>query len=121
MIRPVILSCLLACFSTALAAQPAEIKIGYLRSAEPRTALSLVEVPAQNDGIAGARLAIEDNNTTGRFLNQSFSLEEVKHTEGDDPAAATLALANHGVAFVIADLAPDALLKAADAGRSRGV
>jgi ABC transporter substrate binding protein (PQQ-dependent alcohol dehydrogenase system) len=121
MIRPVILCGLLACFSTALAAQPAEIKIGYLRSAEPRTALSLVEVPAQNDGIAGAQLAIEDNNTTGRFLNQRFSLEEVKHTEGGDPAVATLALADNGIAFVIADLAPDALLKAADAGRSRDV
>jgi ABC transporter substrate binding protein (PQQ-dependent alcohol dehydrogenase system) len=44
----------------------------------------------------------------------------VKLTE-DDPAAATLALADRGIAFVIADLPPDALLKAADAGRSRDV
>jgi ABC transporter substrate binding protein (PQQ-dependent alcohol dehydrogenase system) len=120
MIRFAIVCGLLACFSTALAAQTAEIKIGYLRSAEPKTALSLVEMPAQNDGVAGAQLAIEDNNTTGQFLKQRSSLEEVKLTE-DDPAAATLALADRGIAFVIADLPPDALLKAADAGRSRDV
>src|SRR6266404_849287 len=120
MVRSVIVSGLLACFSTALAAQTSEIKIGYLRSAEPKTALSLVEVPAQNDGVAGAQLAIEDNNTTGQFLKQRSSLEEVNLTE-DDPAAATLALADRGIAFVIADLPPDALLKAADEGRSRDV
>ena len=80
MIRSVIVSGLLACFSTALAAQTVEIKVGYLRGAEPRTALSLVEVPARDDGVAGAQLAIEDNNTTGQFLKQRFSLEEVKLT-----------------------------------------
>ena len=121
MIRSVIASGMVACFSTALAAQTAEIKLGYLRNAEPKTAISLVDVPAQNDGVAGGQLAIEDNNTTGRFLKQRFSLEEVKLADGDDPAAVTLALADRGIAFVIADLAPDALLKAADAGRSRDV
>ena len=121
MIRSVIISGMLACFSTALAAQTAEIKLGYLRNAEPKTAISLLEVPPQDNGVAGGQLAIEDNNTTGRFLKQRFSLEEVKLADGEDPAAVTLALADRGIAFIIADLAPDALLKAADAGRSRDV
>jgi hypothetical protein len=30
--------------------------------------LSLLDFPPQDDGVAGARLAINDNNTTGRFL-----------------------------------------------------
>src|SRR4029077_11660540 len=68
-------------------------------------------------GVAGAKLAIADNNTTGRFLNQTFALEEVRLKEADDPAAAVAALAARGVIAVIADLPPDALLKAADAGR----
>ena len=101
------------------AADPIEIGIGYLGEARARSRLSLVEQPAENDGIAGARLGIEDNNTTGRFLNQRFSLEEIRLKEGEDAgkAAATLAGRN---GFIIADLSADALLKAADAVRDRG-
>ena len=58
--------------SSALAADPIEIKIGYLRTPESKTAISLLDVPPENDGVAGAKLAIADNNTTGRFLNQTF-------------------------------------------------
>ena len=59
---------------TSASTDAAEINIGYLRRADPKSALSLIEVPAANDGVAGARLAIDDNNTTGRFLDQQFSL-----------------------------------------------
>jgi ABC transporter substrate binding protein (PQQ-dependent alcohol dehydrogenase system) len=105
--------------SHALAADVAEIGIGYLGHTGVKAKLSLVEQPADNDGIAGARLAIEDNNTTGKFLNQHFTLEEVRLKEGDDVAKAALALAGHN-GFIIADLPADALLKAADALRDRG-
>jgi ABC transporter substrate binding protein (PQQ-dependent alcohol dehydrogenase system) len=104
---------------TAASADPAEIKVGYLRRTEPKTRLSLIDIPADNNGVAGALLAIDDNNTTGKFLNQRFSLEEVRLGDNDDAAAAALALAGRGVSLVIADLPADALLKAADAGRSR--
>jgi ABC transporter substrate binding protein (PQQ-dependent alcohol dehydrogenase system) len=104
---------------TAASADPAEIKLGYLRRTEPKTRLSLVDIPADNNGVAGAQLALDDNNTTGKFLNQRFSLEEVRLGDNDDAAAAALALAGRGVSLVIADLPADALLKAADAGRSR--
>jgi ABC transporter substrate binding protein (PQQ-dependent alcohol dehydrogenase system) len=105
--------------SHALAADPVEIGIGYLGHTGVKSRLSLVEQPADNDGMAGARLAIEDNNTTGKFLNQHFTLEEVRLKEGDDVAKAALALAGHN-GFIIADLPADALLKAADALRDRG-
>ena len=100
----------------ALAADPVEIGIGYLGQAGVKSKLSLVEQPSENDGIAGARLAIEDNNTTGRFLNQRFSLEEVRLKDGEDVAKAATALAGRN-GFIIADLPADALLKAADALR----
>src|SRR5690348_15728711 len=102
----------------ALAAGPVEIGIGYLGRAGVKPKLSLVEQPAENDGIAGARLAIEDNNTTGRFLNQHFTLEELRLKESDDVAQATVALASRN-GFIVADLPADALLKAADALRGR--
>jgi ABC transporter substrate binding protein (PQQ-dependent alcohol dehydrogenase system) len=102
--------------SHALAADPVEIGIGYLGQAGIKSKLSLVEQPSENDGIAGARLAIEDNNTTGKFLNQRFSLEEIRLKDGEDVAKAATALAGRS-GFIIADLPADALLKAADALR----
>ena len=37
--------------------------------------LSLLDLPPKDLGVAGAKLAITDNNTTGRFMNQEFKLE----------------------------------------------
>ncbi|WP_027519357.1 ABC transporter substrate-binding protein [Bradyrhizobium sp. WSM1417] len=105
--------------TSALAADPVMIGVGYLGIAGTRSTLSLVEQPAENDGVAGARLAIEDNNTTGKFLNQRFALEERRIKEGEDAVqAATDLAARNG--FIIADLPADALLKVADALRERG-
>jgi ABC transporter substrate binding protein (PQQ-dependent alcohol dehydrogenase system) len=103
----------------ALAADPIEIGIGYLGHTGVKSKLSLVEQPSDNDGIAGARLAIEDNNTTGKFLNQRFTLEVVRLREGEDVARAATALAGRN-GFIIADLPADSVLKAADALRDRG-
>jgi ABC transporter substrate binding protein (PQQ-dependent alcohol dehydrogenase system) len=101
--------------------QPLEIKIGYLRQAPSRIKISLIDVPAANDGLAGAQLAIEDNNTTGRFLSQHYTLIETLLGEGDDPVAAMNALADQGASFIVTSLDADRLLKTADAGKARGV
>jgi ABC transporter substrate binding protein (PQQ-dependent alcohol dehydrogenase system) len=106
--------------TAAFAGDSIEIGIGYLGRAGIKPTLSLVEQPAENDGVAGARLAVEDNNTTGKFLNQHFTLEEVRLKDRDDAARAALALADRNIGFIIADLPADALLKAADAIRDRG-
>ena len=101
------------------AAGAIEIGIGYLHRAGIKSTLSLIAQPAEDAGIAGARLAIEDNNTTGKFLNQHFSLAEIRLKDGDDAATAAAALADKS-GFIIADLPADELLKAADAVRDRG-
>ncbi|MBR0795916.1 ABC transporter substrate-binding protein [Bradyrhizobium jicamae] len=105
--------------SRALAADPVEIHIGYLGHAGVKSTLSLVEQPADNDGLAGARLALEDNNTTGKFLNQHFVLDEVRLKDGDDVAKAASDLAGRDD-YIITDLPADALLKVADTLRDRG-
>src|SRR6202795_1449171 len=120
--RTVIVSGLiLALISTLAMAEPLAVKIGYLGHAEKKATISLVDFPPDNNGVAGARLALEDNNTTGKFLNQHFSLEQVRIKEGDDPVAAISRLADHDISLFIVDLAADMLLKVADAGRSRGL
>jgi len=105
--------------SHALAAEPLEIGVGYLRHAGVRSTLSLVMQPADNNGVAGALLAIEDNNTTGKFLNQHFTLNEVRLKNGDDVAKAASSLAEHN-GFIVADLPADELLRVADTLRDRG-
>jgi len=105
--------------SQALAAEPLEIGIGYLGHSGLKETLSLIEQPAENDGIAGARLAIQDNNTTGKFLNQHFTLEEMRLKKGEDAVKAASALAEKN-AFIVADLPADELLKVADSLRDSG-
>jgi ABC transporter substrate binding protein (PQQ-dependent alcohol dehydrogenase system) len=112
---------LLATNAAVPAAETLNVRIGYLDRAEKTEAISLVEQPAANDGIAGAQLAIEDNNTTGKFLNQTFSVEEVQLKDQDDPVAAMTQLADGGISLFIVDLPADMLLKVADAGRQRGL
>jgi ABC transporter substrate binding protein (PQQ-dependent alcohol dehydrogenase system) len=111
---------LLVISSAAFAADPTEIKVGYLRHVQPRITISLIQTPPENDGLAGAQAAIDDNNTTGRFLNQRFALEDVRIGEKDDPVAAATAMVERGTTLIVADLPADALVKVADAVRPRG-
>jgi ABC transporter substrate binding protein (PQQ-dependent alcohol dehydrogenase system) len=103
------------------AAEVLKVPIGYLDRADKIETISLVDQPAANNGVAGAQLAVQDNNTTGKFLNQSFSVDAVRLGSQDDPAAAVAQLADRGISLIVADLPADVLLKAADAGRARGL
>jgi ABC transporter substrate binding protein (PQQ-dependent alcohol dehydrogenase system) len=105
--------------SMSMSVHAADIKIGYLRQPEAKTALSLLQVPADNDGLAGAQLALDDNNTTGRFLGQQFSLEDVRLARDQEAAAAAAALVERGISLVAADLPADALLQAAGSSAPR--
>ena len=122
MIRTVTTAALVLLLTAMLAgAEPLTIKIGYVGRAEKKATISLLDYPPDNDGVAGARLALEDNNTTGKFLNQRFVMEEARVKDGTDPTDTILRLADHGISFFIVDLSADMLLKAAEAGRGRGL
>jgi ABC transporter substrate binding protein (PQQ-dependent alcohol dehydrogenase system) len=105
----------------ARAAGSAEIKIGYLRLPHVEETVSILDSPSPDDGIAGARLAIEDDNTTGRFLGQTFTIEDVPVTQGSVPAAALDDLVRRGAAFIVADLPAQSLLALADSAKDKGV
>jgi ABC transporter substrate binding protein (PQQ-dependent alcohol dehydrogenase system) len=111
---------LIASSAAGFSEQPLEIKIGYIRSPPSRIRISLIDIPASNDGLAGAQLATEDDNATGRFLNQHYTLIEKLLGEGDDPVVAMNALADQGASFIVTNLDADRLLKVADAGKTRG-
>jgi ABC transporter substrate binding protein (PQQ-dependent alcohol dehydrogenase system) len=105
----------------AVAAQPVDVKIAYLRRPKHLETISLVQMPPPNDGLAGAQMAVDDNNTTGSFLNQHFTLTDVHLKKDTDVIAAVQQLADQHVSLVITDLPADALLKAADAGKTHGM
>jgi ABC transporter substrate binding protein (PQQ-dependent alcohol dehydrogenase system) len=95
-----------------------DIKIGYLRRAQHQETISLVQMPPPDNGLAGAQMAAKDNDTTGRFLNQRYSLVDLHLKAGDDPATAVAELARQGISLIVTDLPADDLLKAAEAGKA---
>ena len=82
--------------------------------------LSLLDVPPADDGIAGARLAINDNNTTGRFLKQEFTLAVVQNGDVGELIAQVKKTVESGAAFVVADVGPQAIVGLADALKDLG-
>ncbi len=97
-------------------ADPLEVKVGVLRVEHSRETISILDIPAPDDFVAGAKLAMADNNTTGKFLDQSFSIDDVK-LGPDDALAAAKTLLNSGIRYLIVDLPADKLLQVADAAR----
>lgn len=68
--------------------------------------ISRLELAPEDLGFAGARLAIEDNDTTGRFMGQDFEALEVAATP-DTAAARMDELLAAGIPFIVV-LADDA-------------
>jgi ABC transporter substrate binding protein (PQQ-dependent alcohol dehydrogenase system) len=90
------------------------VLIGYLRRAEPGSAVSRLQLPAENNGEAGALAGIDDDNVTGEFLGQTFKLISRRLKAGDDAGQAIAELAAQGVKFVIVDLPAGQVVAAAD-------
>src|SRR5687767_11674541 len=107
---------------TAAQTQKVEIEIGHIRLAEPRILpISLLERPTPDNGLAGAQLGIEDNNTTGQFTNQMFSLSEAAVTDQRQALDALARFSAEGVRLVVADLPADLLLPLADEAAKSGI
>jgi ABC transporter substrate binding protein (PQQ-dependent alcohol dehydrogenase system) len=102
-------------------ADAAVIQVGYLRWLEARQTISLLDKPPPDNGVAGAKLAMRDNDTTGRFMNQTFELSDSPLRAEDDPVAALATLAGRGFRLILSDLPADRLLKLADAGAGEQV
>ena len=83
--------------------------------------LSLLDTPAKDDAVAGAQLAINDNNTTGRFLNQEFHLEIVQGMAGDELIAEVDARVRNGASFIVLDATPQTVVALADRLKDRNV
>jgi ABC transporter substrate binding protein (PQQ-dependent alcohol dehydrogenase system) len=103
------------------AAQDVAVTVTYLGQAEaPIIPLSLVEPVLTDEGLMGARQAIEDNRTTGRFLGHGYELvERVVPENGDLPGTFQAAL-DAGERLFVADLNAEQLTAVASLADDAG-
>jgi ABC transporter substrate binding protein (PQQ-dependent alcohol dehydrogenase system) len=91
------------------------VRIGVLaRKPPPPPTFSFNAVP-EDEGFAGARVALRENQTTGAFTGQRFELEEAALDEDDAPVAAARKLVEGGAGVIAVNLPADELLAVADA------
>ena len=99
-------------------ADPLMVKVGVLREKYSRETLSILDIPAADDTLAGAQLGVADNNTTGKFTNQAFEVIDVIAAAADNVSAAIDKFNEQGVSLIIAGLSSARLLAAADRGKT---
>ena len=104
----------------ALAAEPVTVGIGYLALTPKRVAPQVtLDPPTTDEGVQGARLALADDQTTGRFLNQNFALHERLEPDAEGVLDAARAMRGGGERVIVTDLPADLLLQVADLPEAR--
>jgi ABC transporter substrate binding protein (PQQ-dependent alcohol dehydrogenase system) len=89
------------------------------RYAEPPP-LSLLDKILTDEGAQGARLAIKENNMTGRLVEQHFELIEVVADEKEDIVPKVQQQLAEGHGLIVADLEPSDLLAVSDLAEAKG-
>ncbi|MGQ7847713.1 ABC transporter substrate-binding protein [Granulosicoccus sp. 3-233] len=119
---PWLSSCLFVCVASAFAPlhaaqqDPLPVPILYIARDLPEPIpLSLLDEPAEDNGVSGARLGLNDNKTTGGFLGHDYSMESLIVAEDDDIVAQVKPFIEQGRTLLVADLQADDLLALADA------
>jgi ABC transporter substrate binding protein (PQQ-dependent alcohol dehydrogenase system) len=98
------------------------VPIGYLVQEVKRPLpISRLNIPPDDLGVAGAEIALKDNNTTGRFTKQQFILDVERVPVGGDAVAALQKLVASGHHFVLVDAPAKTLLELADAVKGEDV
>ncbi|WP_152276616.1 ABC transporter substrate-binding protein [Methylorubrum populi] len=97
-----------------------ETRIAVLYRPVPAPSSYDAEADPEDLGVAGARMAVKDNNTTGRFTKQTFALDEVALEEGQNPVEAAKAVADKGVRFFVLALPAAEVLAVSDALKDTG-
>jgi len=103
-------------------AETTKVPVGYLKQEVKRPIpLSRLRVEPDDYGIAGAEMALKDNNTTGQFTNQEFTLDVERVPIGGDALGALQKLVDSGHHFVLVDAPADTLLALSDSVKGKDV
>jgi len=98
------------------------LKIGYLREMveHPRPASRLDKEP-KDAGIAGAKMAIEENNAGGRFTGHDYSLDVSTVSSADKAVEALQKFLDSDHHYIVVDASADTLLKLADWAKGKDI
>jgi len=98
------------------------VPIGYLeQEVKWPLPVSRLNIAPDDLGVAGAEIALKDNNTTGRFTKQQFTLDVERVPVGGDAVAVLETLVASGHHFVLVDAPAKTLLSLADAVKGKDV
>jgi ABC transporter substrate binding protein (PQQ-dependent alcohol dehydrogenase system) len=98
-------------FSSQLAAA-LEIPVLYLKQTLHKPpALSNILPPAKNSGIMGAKLAISDNNSAGKFLQQHYQLTQYESDKPEQLLQQARQWLEAGNRFIVVNAPADTLLR----------
>ncbi|MGF1660093.1 MAG: ABC transporter substrate-binding protein [Rubrimonas sp.] len=112
--------CAAAAFGPAPQAQAADVRIVYLeQQVERPPVLSNLDPFPEDDGLAGARLALADNASTAKFLGHNYSMREIVVAPGEDFDAAARAALTEGAGLIVAVAPAEQLLRLADMPEAR--
>lgn len=103
-------------------AKAATLAIAYLAQAEAGPPVQPFFDPVITDrGVQGARLGIQDDNTTGRFTRQNFTLRETIVPADGDVAAAFKSLVAGGSRHILLNLPAPLLIQLASLPEAQNV
>lgn len=95
--------------------QDVGIDIAYLALSTKRVLpQSFLDQPPADEGLQGARLALADDQTTGRFIHQTYRLREQVEPDEAGVLEAFKRLASDGQRVFVTDLPTPLLLRVAD-------
>ena len=93
-----------------------DVELFYLlRDIEPPLPLSLIDKRVEKDGVAGARLGLNDNQTTGSFLGHNYEIVEVLIPEQGDVVESVQSARKDPPEIIVANLDANDLLALTDA------
>jgi ABC transporter substrate binding protein (PQQ-dependent alcohol dehydrogenase system) len=103
----------------ARAAASVTVKMGYIRWMERIPTISLLDTSARNNGLAGAEVGLSDNDTTGQFLGQKYTLTDMPVQSQDDVVAKFGTLLAQGVKLILTDAPAADVLKLSAAANGK--
>ena len=95
-----------------------ETRVAVIYRPTPAPSSYDAEADREDLGVAGARMAVKDNNTTGRFTKQTFALDEVALEGGRSAVDAARDEAAKGVRYLALALPANDVIAVADALRA---
>ena len=106
---------------TTAGSAPQDIRLGLITRKPPPPPTYTFDPIPEDEGFAGAQVALRENNTTGAFTGRRFTLDEAALEEGESPVGAARKMVEGGAAFLAVSLPADETLAVADAVKDRAL